>query len=238
MSNPILETGRIGGMAVKILVVAALVALLSAVGSARADNPTLVADVGLGDSFSISLKDATGTAVTHLAAGTYTLLIHDRSAFHNFDLNGPGVAVATGVNTVGDQTFTVTFVDGTYFFQCDEHVSQMHGSFTVGSVTTPPPVPTPTPTPVPAAKALAASIGPGAKFALAPSKGLSAGKFKIKVTDRSATDGFRLAGPGITRATSAKFRGAVTWSVTLKAGKYSYGSARNAKLRRSFTVSS
>jgi hypothetical protein len=224
-------------MAVKILVVAALVALLSAGGTARADNPTLVGDVGLNDSFSISLKDASGTAVTHVAAGTYTLLVHDHSALHNFDLNGPGVSVATGVDTVGDQTFTVTLVDGTYFFQCDEHVGQMHGSFTVGSVTTPPPTPTPTPTPVPVANVLAGSIGPGAKFALAPSQGLSAGKFRIKVTDRSATDGFRLAGPGVTRATTAKFHGAVTWAVTLKAGKYSYGSARNAKLRRSFTIS-
>ena len=237
MSNPIRGTGRTGGVAVKILVVAALVALLGAGGSARADNPMLSGDVGLGDSFTISLKDSTG------AAGDASRRRHVHAprprplGFHNFDLDGPGVAVATGVDTVGDQTFTVTLVDGTYFFQCDEHVSQMHGSFTVGSVTTPPPTPTPTPTPVPAAKALAASIGPGAKFALAPSKGLSAGRFKIKVTDRSATDGFRLAGPGITRATGAKFRGAVTWTVTLKAGKYSYGSARNAKLRRSFTVS-
>jgi hypothetical protein len=236
MSNPILETSRTGGMAVKILVVSALVALLSAVGSARADNPTLVGDVGLNDSFSISLKDATGAAVTHVAAGTYTLLVHDHSALHNFDLNGPGVSVATGVDTIGDQTFTVTLVDGTYFFQCDEHVGQMHGSFTVGSVTTPPP-PSPIPTPVPAFKALAGSIGPGAKFALAPSKGLSSGKFRIRVGDRSATDGFRLAGPGVTHATGVKFRGSVTWAVTLKAGKYSYGSARNATLRRSFTVS-
>src|SRR5256885_10936328 len=38
-----------------------------------------------------------------------------------------------------DQTFTVTFVDGTYFFQCDPHSNQMRGQFTVGSVTTPPP---------------------------------------------------------------------------------------------------
>ncbi len=234
MSNPIPTTGRTRGMAVKLLVVAALLALLSAGGTARADNPTLVGDVGLNDSFAISLKDASGTAVKHVAAGTYTLLVHDHSALHNFDLNGPGVSVATGVDSVGDQTFTVTLVDGTYFFQCDEHVGQMHGSFTVGSVTAPPPPP---PTPVPAARLLAGSIGPGAKFALVPAKGLSAGKFKLKISDRSATDGFRLAGAGLTRATGAKFRGSVTWAVTLKAGKYSYGSARNAKLRRSFTIS-
>jgi hypothetical protein len=71
-----------------------------------------------------------------------------------------------------------------------------------------------------------------------PSSGLSAGKFRIKVSDRSATDGFRLAGLGLTRSTSAKFTGSVTWTVTLKAGKYTFGSLRNPKLRRSFTISS
>jgi hypothetical protein len=232
MSNPISRTRRTEGVAVKLLVVSALVALLSAAGSARADNGTLVGDVGLGDAFTISLKDSTGAAVTQLNAGTYTLVVHDHSAFHNFDLSGPGVSVATDVAGIGDQTFTITLVDGTYFFQCDEHPTTMKGKFTVGAVTTPPPT-----TPAPAT-ALAASIGPGAKISLRPSGGLSAGKFRIKVTDRSATDGFRLAGPGVTRSTSAKFKGSVTWTVALKAGKYTFGSLRNPKLRRSFTISS
>jgi plastocyanin len=222
----------VGGVAVKLLVVSALVALLSAAGSARADNGTLVGDVGLGDAFTISLKDSTGAAVTHLNAGTYTLVVHDHSAIHNFDLSGPGVSAATDIAGVGDQTFTITLVDGTYFFQCDDHPTAMKGKFTVGAVTTPPP-----PTPAPAT-ALAASIGPGAKIRLQPSSGLSAGKFRIKVSDRSATDGFRLAGPGVTRSTSAKFKGSVTWAVTLKAGKYTFGSLRNPKRRRTFTVSS
>jgi plastocyanin len=232
MRNPIDMTRRMEGVAVKLLVVSALVALLSAAGSARADNGTLVGDVGLGDAFTISLKDSTGAAVTHLNPGTYTLVVHDHSALHNFDLSGPGVSAATDIAGVGDQTFTITLVDGTYFFQCDEHPTSMKGKFTVGAVTTPPP-----PTPVPAT-ALAASIGPGAKSRLVPSSGLSAGKFRIKVSDRSATDGFRLAGLGLTRSTSAKFTGSVTWTVTLKAGKYTFGSLRNPKLRRSFTISS
>jgi hypothetical protein len=232
MSNPISRTRRMEGVAVKLLVVSALVALLSAAGSARADNGTLVGDVGQGDAFTISLKDSTGVAVTHLNAGTYTLVVHDHSALHNFDLNGPGVSAATDIAGVGDQTFTITLVDGTYFFQCDDHPTTMKGKFTVGAVTTPPP-----PTPAPAT-ALAASIGPGAKISLKPSSGLSAGKFRIKVTDRSVSDGFRLAGPGVTRSTSAKFKGSVTWAVTLKAGKYTFGSLRNPKLRRTFTISS
>ena len=176
------------GVAVKLLVVSALVALLGSAGSARADNGTLVGDVGQGDAFVISLTDSTGAKVTHLNAGTYTLVVHDHSSFHNFDLSGPGVSVATDIDGVGDTTFTVTFVDGTYFFQCDPHSSQMHGTFTVGSVTTPPPPPTtttPTPTPAPATP-LAGSIGPGRRSASSPSSGLAAGKFRIKVTDRSA----------------------------------------------------
>jgi hypothetical protein len=237
MSNPIPGTRRMEGVAVKVLLVSALVALLSAAGSARADNGTLVGDVGLGDAFTISLKDSAGAEVTHLNAGTYTLVVHDHSAFHNFDLNGPGVSVATDITGVGDKTFTITLVDGTYFFQCDDHPTTMKGKFTVGSVTTPPPTTTPKPTPPPAT-ALAGSIGPGAKIRLAPTSGLSAGKFRIKVSDRSAADGFRLAGPGLTRSTSAKFTGSVTWTVTLKRGKYTYGSLRNPKLRHSFTVSS
>jgi hypothetical protein len=226
-----------GGVGVKLLVVSALVALLSAAGSARADNGTLVGDVGLGDSFVITLTDSTGAKVTHLNAGTYTLVVHDHSAMHNFDLSGPGVGVSTDIDGIGDRTFTVTFVDGTYFYVCDPHSGQMKGQFTVGAVTTPPPTTTPKPTPAPAT-ALAGSIGPGAKFSLSPSSGLAAGKFRIKVSDRSVSDGFRLAGPGVTRSTAVKFKGSVTWTVTLKAGKYTFGSLRNPKLRRSFTVSS
>jgi hypothetical protein len=225
------------GVWVKLLVVSAFVAVLSAAGSARADNGTLVGDVGLGDSFVITLTDSTGARVSHIDAGTYTLVVHDHSALHNFDLSGPGVGVSTDVDAIGDRTFTVTFVDGTYFYVCDPHSSQMKGQFTVGSVTTPPPTTTPTPTPAPST-ALAASIGPGAKFALSPSSGLSAGKYRITVSDRSVSDGFRLAGPGVTKSTSVKFKGSVTWALTLKAGKYTFGSLRNPKLRRSFTISS
>jgi hypothetical protein len=113
----------------------------------------------------------------------------------------------------------------------------MHGSFTVGAVTTTTTTP-PSPTPAPGPTALAAVIGPGAATSLRPSTSLGAGKYAITVNDRSATDGFRLSGPGVAKATSAKFRGKVTWKVTLAAGRYSYGSALHAKSRRSFVVSS
>jgi hypothetical protein len=209
------------------LVLAVLaVAFAAGAGSARADNPVLTGDVGLNDSFVISLTNASGAKVTHLDKGTYTLVVHDRSAFHNFHLSGPEVNVTTDVDAVGDQTFTVMLVDGTYFFDCDPHSSQMKGSFTVGAVTTPPP-------PV----KLAASLSAASKSTLGPLGGLSAGKAVITVRDRSTKDGFRLAGPGVTRSTGATFTGTATWTVTLRAGTYSFGSARLPKLRHRFTVS-
>jgi plastocyanin len=219
-----------GGVRVKVVLAMAACALLGGAGAARADNPVLTGDVGAEDGFTITLNDANGSKVTHLDPGTYTLVVHDHSAFHNFHLSGPGnVDVTTGVDTVGDRTFTVTFVDGQYFFQCDPHSSQMKGNFTVGAFTPPP-------KPAPAAR-LTASFGPAAGFRLAGAGGLSAGKAVVTVTDRSAKDGFRLSGPGVSKATGAKFKGTVKWTVTLKAGTYTYGSAKSGKQRRSFTVS-
>ena len=201
-------------------------------GAARADNPVLTGDVGQSDGFTLTLKDASGALVTHLDPGTYTLVVHDHSSFHNFDFSGPGAAVSTDVEFVGDKTFTVTLTDGTYFFQCDPHSAQMHGKFTVGAVTAPP-----TPAPAPSATPLTAAIGPGAAGSLRPIAGLSAGRYAITVNDRTATDGFRLSGPGVSKATGAAFRGTVTWKIRLSAGRYTYGSALLAKKRHFFIVS-
>jgi hypothetical protein len=207
------------------------VALLGAGGAARAADPVLTADVGQADGFTIGLVDATGSPVTHLDPGTYTLVVHDHSSFHDFHLSGPGVDVATDIDGIGDRTFTVTLVDGKYFFQCDPHSAQMKGSFTVGTVTVTPPAPAPAPT------KLSASLTASGAATLKPASGLSAGKYRITVSDRSAKDGFRLTGPGVSRATGVKFRGVAIWTLTLHAGKYSYGSVKRAKPRRVVTVS-
>jgi plastocyanin len=218
------------------VVLGACTLLVGGAGATRADNPVLTGDVGLGDAYTITLTESSDAPVKHLDPGTYTLVIHDHSTFHNFDFSGPGAAATTDVDFVGDKTFTVTLTDGTYFFQCDPHSAQMHGTFTVGTVAAPPTTPTPTPvTPPPATKATASIAGSASSFL--PSSGLSAGAFSIVVADRSATDGFRLSGPGVAKATTAKFRGTVTWKLKLKAGTYSYGSALHPKLRHSLTVS-
>jgi plastocyanin len=213
------------GVGLRVTLAVLVVAAVGAAGSARADNPTLTGVVGTNDDFQISLSDANG-AVKHVAAGTYTLLVHDKSSFHNFHLFGPGVDVATEIDPVGDQTFTITLQDGTYTFQCDAHVGNMKGTFTVGAVTTPPP-----PTPK-----LSGSIV-GSTATLSGIAGRSPGKATVVVSDKSKTDGFVLKGPGVSKSTGAGFTGKVTWTVTLQPGKYVYGSLRHAAKRHSFLVS-
>jgi plastocyanin len=234
------------GMRLLLLAVVVLLVALPAAGAGatRADNPVLTGDVGAGDSFTISLTGPTGAPVRNLDPGTYTLLVHDRSSIHNFHLFGPGgVNVATDVDAIGDFTFTVTLVAGTYNFDCDAHAAEMKGSFTVGA-TTPPPTPTPTPTPTPKPKAtkLLGSVGPGATIALGSSGSsmsrLTAGAATIVVNDKSAKDNFHLVGPGVSKATGVAFKGKVTWKVTLKAGKYTFKSDKHPVLHGTFTVKS
>ena len=129
-------------MPVRLVVTGAcLAALLLPSAAARADNPLLEGFVGANDSFSISLLDASGTRVTHLDAGSYTIKIHDLSELHDFHLSGPGVDQATSVDDKQEVTWTVTLTNGTYTFVCDPHASFMKGSFTVGSAQPPPPPP-------------------------------------------------------------------------------------------------
>jgi opacity protein-like surface antigen len=219
-------------MPVRLAVLAAsLAAVLLPSAAAHADNPVLVATVGVGDGFNISLKDAGGSPVTHLDAGTYTIQVHDESQLHDFHLFGPGVNMATPVGDVADVTWTVTFQDGTYKFQCDPHAGVMHGSFTVDDVTAPPP-----------ATKLKASVGPGRSIALRNANGtrltLLSGTTKtvIKVNDRSRVDNFHLRGPGANKATGVRFRGRVTWRLTLRPGAYVYRSDTHRSLRGTFTV--
>lgn len=226
-------------MGAKLLVAAGLAGVLlgfGVAGGSHAATGQLVGDVGLGDSFQISLKDSTGAVVKHLDPGTYTLVIHDHSAIHNFDLSGPGVSVITDIPGTGDSTYTITLTDGLYFYVCDAHAGQMRGEFAVGTATlttttttSPPPVPVPT--------ALAGAISASGKVSLRPTAGLSAGRFKLTIADRSRTDGFRLSGPGFSKSTGAAFTGKVTWTLALAAGTYTFSSVRHPKDRHALHVS-
>jgi plastocyanin len=196
---------------------------------AQADNPRLVATVGTNDAFVITLRDANGNPVTHLDPGTFDIAVRDVSELHNFHLRGPGVDQATIPEETQTVTWTVTFSDGTYTYQCDPHASLMRGSFTVGDV--PPP---------PAPVALSAAVGPRRTISLRGEHGkvqtLAAGQVVVTVNDRSRVDNFHLTGAGVNRKTGVAFRGSVTWKLTLKPGRYTYRSDRHKSLRGTFTV--
>jgi plastocyanin len=96
---------------------------------AVAAGKRLVASVGPG--FSISLKTAAGAAVKTLRAGTYTVLVRDRSPEHNFHLAGRAVNKSTSPGSVSTSTWRVRFAAGTYNFMCDPHADAMRGSIRV-----------------------------------------------------------------------------------------------------------
>ena len=199
-----------------------LVAVVALTGTAAADTPTLQASVGPG--FTISLEDSSGSRVARLVPGAYTIHVVDQSDMHNFDLTGPGVSKSTGVADVGSEDWAVTFVDGTYRFVCDEHVTTMRGSFTVGNV------------PTTTVLKLDGSVGPGRKIVLA--RAAKPGKTTITIRDRTATDNFHLVGPGVNKRTGVASVGTVKWTVTLKAGTYTFRSDAHTALRGTLKVAS
>jgi plastocyanin len=210
-----------------------LAALIPASG-ADAQSAVLEATVGTNDAFQISLTDASGAKVTHLDAGTYTIHVHDLSDEHNFHLTGPGVDRATLVETTGDETWTVTFADGLYRYQCDPHSGIMNGRFAVGTAQLPPPTAN-----------LTGRVGPGKRISVLNANGSKATvlngviTIKLVVTDSSKTDNFHLIGPGVNRSTGVVFRGRKTWNLSnVQVGVYGYRSDRHKTLRGSFSVTS
>jgi plastocyanin len=207
-------------MTTRIALVTLLTALVLPSAVAQADNPKLVAVVGTNDAFVISLRDASGNAVTQLAPGTYDIAVSDRSESHNFHLKGQGVDMSTPIGSKQETTWTVTIGEGRYTYVCDAHSAQMRGYFLAGAIT---------PT------AFTGSVGPKKSISLRPKSALP-GPALVTVNDRSKTDNFHLTGPGVNRKTGVKTRGKATWTVTLVPGLYSYRSDRTKKLRGSFVV--
>jgi len=209
-----------------------LAALIPASG-AGAQGAVLNATVGTNDAFIISLTDASGAKVTHVDAGTYTINVHDLSGEHNFHLIGPGVDKATDIENTGDETWTVTFTDGIYRYQCDPHASIMNGRFAVGTAQLPPPTAT-----------LSGRVGPGKRISVLNANGSKATvlngviSIKLVVTDSSKTENFHLIGPGVNRSTGVKFRGRTTWNLSnVQVGVYRYRSDRHkTTVRGSFSV--
>jgi len=198
----------------------AAAALLGATeGSAvRAENPKLFGTVGPG--FSIILKDAQGSPVRNLDPGTYDIEVQDLSEEHSFHLNGPGVDRMTSVGGTGTETWTVTFTDGTYTYNCDPHSTIMRGRFTVGN--TPPPPPPPAPTVVVSPKTrLVLTAGPSEVITLKTAAGKSfksmkRGTYTVTVRDRGRIHSAHLVAPGYNRKTTPlTYVGTQIWKVKL-----------------------
>ena len=232
----------------RALLLIAAFATLALAGGAAADNPTLLATVGPG--FSIKLTDASGTRAVQVVPGTYTINVSDLSAEHNFHITGPGVDQTTTVDGTGTATWTVTFQEGTYHYECDAHPTTMKGNLIVSATAPPPPATTTTttttlpPAPPPPARPvlLRAKVGPGATISLTRAgvrvRALAAGPAVIAVMDFSARDNFHLVGPGVNRQTPKASRVKVSWRVRLRVGIYRYRSDASAALKGSFTVRS
>jgi plastocyanin len=125
-------------MRTKLMLVAlgALVAAATLAASALARGQavkTLTGTVGKNDAYKIWLVDASGKKVTTLKPGTYKLVIHDDSTFHNYELDGPhGKSwTFTAVPFKGTKTFTLKLAAGKYKAYCAPHESTMSQHFTV-----------------------------------------------------------------------------------------------------------
>jgi plastocyanin len=71
--------------------------------------------------------------VKTLKPGTYTLVIHDDSSIHNYELDGPhGKSwTFTAVPFKGTKTMTIKFAAGAYKAYCSAHESEMFQHFKV-----------------------------------------------------------------------------------------------------------
>jgi plastocyanin len=229
--STIIEEGRlVPALRLFVLIPLVLAAVLLP-GSARSAAQATALTATVGPGFSIRLVDASGTSVTQLDPGDYSITIKNLSPAqeHNFHLTGPGVNMASAFDNK-TVTWNLTFADGTYRYKCDAHPTIMKGSFHVGALPPPPP---------PAPK-LNGRVGPGKAISLRTAGGaivkkLKARTYRIAVKDLTKADNFHLLGPGVNKKTGVAFRGTVSWKVRFRAGKkYTVRSDAHPTLRRTF----
>jgi len=117
------------------LAAALLVAVALAVAAAAhtTAHKKLIGVVGKNDAYKITLSTAAGKIVKTLPKGTYTVVIHDDSSIHNYELDGPhGKSwTFTSIPFKGTKTVTLKLVAGKYKAYCSAHESVMFQHFTV-----------------------------------------------------------------------------------------------------------
>jgi len=116
-----------------IALIAAAVFVIRRRPSRRQACKKLIGTVGTNNAYKITLADAGWKVIKTLTAGTYSVTIHDDSAIHNYELDGPhGKSwTFTAVPFKGTKTVTLKLVAGTYKAYCAAHESTMFQHFTV-----------------------------------------------------------------------------------------------------------
>jgi plastocyanin len=78
----------------------------------------------------------------------------------------------------------------------------------------------------PTAGTLTGTVGPGFTITLTQNgkkvTSLKAGTYKFVINDKATIHDFHLTGPGVNKTTTVSGTGTVTWTLTLKQGKYHY----------------
>jgi hypothetical protein len=117
-----------------VIAVAAIAASALARTQGTLGSATLFGTVGKNDAYKIILLNSSGKLVKTLKAGTYNVVIHDDSTFHNYELDGPhGKSwTFTSVPFKGAKTFKLKLAAGKYKAYCSAHESVMFQHFTVG----------------------------------------------------------------------------------------------------------
>jgi len=89
--------------------------------------------------------------------------------------------------------------------------------------------------------ALAGSVGPGYVISLTDGgqqvKSLSAGTYTLNVDDKADIHNFHLSGPGVDVKTDVSFTGAMSFTIKLQAGTYSFVCDIHPSMKGSFSVS-
>ena len=91
--------------------------------------PKLLATVG--PKSTISLRNASGKAIASVKAGTYSVVVRDRSKLHNFHLVGKGVNRKSAVAGTGTTTWKLKLAKGLLRFYSDKAPKTVKGSLRV-----------------------------------------------------------------------------------------------------------
>lgn len=85
----------------------------------------------VGPKSTISLRSSSGAVLRTIEAGTYSIVVRDRSTLHNFHLVGKGVNRKTGLAALATVTWKVTLGAGTLRFFSDRSPATVRGSVVV-----------------------------------------------------------------------------------------------------------